>query len=129
MINNVSTALKSATNEFCLLIGPPPPPATTTTTTTNAITLDQQTTSSNKTIFNLVNTFAETEQMIDDFPNLLQEALSEPNLWKRPFSQVKDRYDDISKLLRRIIFDIRFIHRCTTILKAEAKLHSAQDTR
>jgi hypothetical protein len=114
MINSVSIALKSASDDFCSFIGP----------TTNVISIDQQTTS-----FNLMNTLAETEHIADDFPALLEEALSEPNFWKRPFIEVKDRYDDISKTLKRIILNIRFVHRCTTILKAEKKLHFAQESK
>jgi hypothetical protein len=114
MINSVSIALKSASDDFCSFIGP----------TTNVISIDQQTTS-----FNLMNTLAETERIADDFPALLEEALSEPNFWKRPFIEVKDRYDDISKTLKRIILNIRFVHRCTTILKAEKKLHFAQESK
>ena len=76
-----------------------------------------------------MNTLAGTERIADNYPALLEEALNEPNLWKRPFVEVKDRYDDISKTLRRIVLNIRFIHRCTTILKAETKLHFAQEAK
>lgn len=110
MINSVSMTLKSTSDDVCSFIGP----------TTNTISIDQPTTS-----FNLMNTLAETERIADDFPALLEEALSEPNFWKRPFIEVKDRYDDISKTLKRIMLNIRFVHRCTTILKAETKLNFA----
>jgi hypothetical protein len=115
MIKNVSNALKSACDDFCSFIGPS--------------VKDQQTTSSNKPSFNLIKTLGETERIADSFPALLDEALNEPNFWKRPFIQVKDRYDDISKSLRRISAGIRFVHRCTTILKAESKLHFAQEAK
>jgi len=115
MIKNVSAALKSSCDDFCSFIGPS--------------VKDQQTTSPNKTSFNLMKTLAETERIADSFPALLEEALNEPNFWKRPFIQVKDRYDDIAKCLRRISIDIRFVHRCTTILKAESKLHFAQEAK
>ncbi|CAF4141169.1 unnamed protein product, partial [Rotaria sordida] len=59
---------------------------------------------------------------------LLKEALNEPNFWKRPFLQVKDHYNDIGKCLRRISVDIRFVHRCTTILEVESKLYFAQES-
>ena len=125
MMDSVSVALKSATDDFCSLIEP-----TTTTAAINLNLIDQQiTSSSNKTSLNLMDTLAETELIVDTFPDLLEEALNEPNFWKRPFVEVKDRYNDISKTLRRIIFNIRFIHRCTTILKAESKLHFAQEAK
>ena len=89
----------------------------------------QATPFSSKTSFNLMNTLAGTERIADNYPALLEEALSEPNLWKRPFVEVRDRYEDISKTLRRIVLNIRFIHRCTTILKAETKLHFAQEAK
>lgn len=76
-----------------------------------------------------MKTLEETERIADSFPALLEEALNEPNFWKRPFVQVKDRYEDMSKSIRQIILDIRFIHRCTTILKAESKLHFAQEAK
>ena len=122
MINRVSIALKSANNDFCSFIGQSPSLPQTTTTNSNLI--DQQTTS-----INLMNTLAEVEQIADAFPALLEQALSEPNFWKRPFIEVKDRYDDISKTLRRIVLNIRFVHRCTTILKAETKLHFAHESK
>ena len=115
MIKNVSVALKSSCDDFCTFIGP------------SANT--QDTTSSSKPAFNLTKTLGETERIADSFPALLEEALNEPNFWKRPFVQVKDRYDDIAKALRRISVDIRFVHRCTTILKAESKLHFAQEAK
>ena len=114
MIDSVSTALKQASNDFCLFIDP----------TTSSNSTEQQTTS-----VNLMNTLAGIERIGDGFPSLLEEALNEPNFWKRPFIEVKDRYDDISKTLRRIILNIRFIHRCTTILKAETKLRFAQEAK
>jgi hypothetical protein len=114
MIDSVSIALKSASDDFCSFIGP----------TTNSNTAEQQTTS-----VNLMNTLAGIERIGDGFPSLLEEALNEPNFWKRPFIEVKDRYDDISKTLRRIILNIRFVHRCTTILKAETKLRFAQEAK
>jgi hypothetical protein len=106
MINSVSIALKSTTDEFCSLIEP---------------TANQQTTS--------FYSLAETERIADDFPALLEEALNEPNFWKRPFIEVKNHYNDISKTLKRIILNIRFIHRCTTILKAETKLHFPHEAK
>jgi hypothetical protein len=115
MIKNISAALKASCDDFCSFIGP----------SAN----DQQTTSPNKPPFNLMKTLGETERIADSFPALLEEALNEPNFWKRPFKQLKDRYDDISKSLRRISVDIRFVHRCTTILKAESKLHFAQEAK
>ncbi|CAF4578013.1 unnamed protein product [Rotaria sp. Silwood1] len=115
MIRNVSTALKSSSNKFCTFIGP-------------SVTY-QQNVSSNKTPFDLMKTLEETERIADSFPALLEEALNEPNFWKRPFIQVKDRYNDIAKSLRRISADIRFVHRCTTILEAESKLHFAQESK
>ncbi|CAF0734372.1 unnamed protein product [Rotaria sordida] len=122
MINNISVALKLACDNFCSFIEP----------TTNSILIDQQTTSSsssNKTTFDFMNTLAETEKIVDSFPALLEEALNEPNFWKRPFVEVKDCYDGMSKTLRRIIRNIRFIHRCTTILKAETQLHFALEAK
>ncbi len=115
MIKNVSNSLQSSCDDFCSFIGP------------NGT--DSPATSSTKTPFNLMKTLGETERIVDSFPVLLEEALNEPNFWKRPFIQVKDRYDDISKSLRRISVDIRFVHRCTTILKAESKLHFAQEAK
>ena len=115
MMKNVSAALKSSTDDFCSFIGP--------------TMTDQQRTSANKSSFNLVKTLGETERIADSFPALLEEALNEPNFWKRPFAQMKDRYGEISKSLRRISVDIRFVHRCTTILKAESKLHFAQEAK
>ena len=112
MIKNVSNSLKSSCDDFCAFIGP-----------------DPQVTSSTKTSSNLKKTLGETERIVDGFPTLLEEALNEPNFWKRPFIQVKDRYDEISKSLRRIVADIRFVDRCTTILKAESKLHFAQEAK
>jgi hypothetical protein len=114
MINDVSAALKSATDDFCTFIGPLSDPLVA---------------SPGKIPFNLMNTLAGTERIADNFPALLEEALNEPNFWKRPFVEVKDRYDDISKTLRQIILNIRFIHRCTTILNAETKLHLAQQAK
>lgn len=108
MIKNTSNSLKSACDDFCSFIG---------------------TTNETKSSANLLKTLGETERIADGFPALLEEALNEPNFWKRPFVQVKDRYDDLSKSLRRISADIRFIHRCTTILKAESKLHFAQQAQ
>ena len=107
---------RSASNDFCSFIG--------STTTTNSNSIDQQTTS-----FNLMTTLAKTESIADTFPELLEECLNEPNFWKRPFVEVKDRYSDISKTLQRIILNIRFVHRCTTILKAETKLHFTQQAK
>jgi len=115
MIDSVSAALKSASDDFCSFIEP---------TATNSNLIDPD-----RTSLNLMDTLATTELILDDFPALLEEALSEPNFWKRPFVEVKDRYDDISKILRRIIFNIRFVHRCTTILKAESKLHFTQEAK
>ncbi|CAF0792065.1 unnamed protein product [Rotaria sordida] len=115
MIKNVSAALKSASDSFCVFIDP-------------SVT-QKENISSNETPFNLMKTLAETERIADSFSALLDEALSEPNFWKRPFIQVKDRYDGISKSLRRITADIRFVHRCTTILEAESKLHFAQEAK
>jgi hypothetical protein len=115
MINNVSMALKSASDDFCSFIE---------STTPNSNLTDQQTSS-----FDLMDTLAKTEKIGDSIPTLLEEALNEPNFWKRPFVDVKDRYDDISKTLRRIILNIRFVHRCTTILKAETKLHFTQESK
>ncbi|CAF3165416.1 unnamed protein product [Rotaria sp. Silwood2] len=115
MIKNVSVALKSSTDNFCAFIDP--------------TIVREENTDTNKTPFNLMKTLAETERISDSFPALLNEALSEPNFWKRPFIQVKDRYDGISKSLRRISADIRFVHRCTTILEAESKLHFAQEAK
>ncbi|CAF0756356.1 unnamed protein product [Adineta ricciae] len=120
MINHVSSALKIATDDFCSFIEP---------NTANSNIADQSTSSSKKKPLYLTDTLSEIELITDDFPDLLEEALSEPNLWKRPFAEVKDRYDDISKTLRRIILNIRFVHRCTTILKAETKLHLAQEAK
>ena len=114
MMNSVSTALKSACDDFCSFIDP----------TINKISTDQQPTS-----FNLMNTLTETEEIADGFPALLEEALNEPNFWKRPFFEVKDRYDNVSKSLKRITLNIRFIHRCTTILKAETKLNFAHTAK
>ena len=114
MMNTVSTALKSACDDFCSFIDP----------TITKISTDQEPTS-----FNLVNTLTNTEEIADDFPALLEEALNEPNFWKRPFIEVKDRYDNISKSLQRIILNIRFIRRCTTILKAETKLNFAHTAK
>ncbi|CAF3703443.1 unnamed protein product [Rotaria sp. Silwood1] len=111
MIKNVSTSLKSSSDNFCSFI--------------DSSVIQQE----NNTSFNLMKTLSETERIADSFPALLDEALSEPNFWKRPFVQVKDRYYDISKCLRRIIADIRFVHRCTTILEAESKLHFAQEAK
>ncbi|CAF1578295.1 unnamed protein product [Rotaria sp. Silwood1] len=111
MIKNVSTSLKSSSDNFCSFI--------------DSSVIQQE----NNTSFNLMKTLSETERIADSFPALLDEALSEPNFWKRPFIQVKDRYYDISKCLRRIIADIRFVHRCTTILEAESKLHFAQEAK
>ncbi|CAF4619546.1 unnamed protein product, partial [Rotaria socialis] len=93
MINNVSAALKSACDDFCFFIGPSRPQLLSTT---SALLIGQQTTSSDKTPFNLMNTLAATETIVGAFPALLEEALSEPNFWKSPFIEVKDRYDDIS---------------------------------
>jgi hypothetical protein len=115
MIKNVSDALKSSCDDFCLFIGPS--------------VRDPQSTLLAKTSFDLMKTLGETERIADSFPVLLEEALNEPNFWKRPFIQVKDRYDDISKTLRRISVNIRFVHRCTTILEAESKLHFAQESK
>lgn len=119
MIKDVSSSLKSSTDDFCSFIGPTTTEPTPTPIPTPTI----------KSPFNLMNTLAAAERITDNFPSLLEEALSEPNFWKRPFVEVKDRYDDISKNLRRIILNIRFIHRCTTILKAETKLHFAQEAK
>lgn len=115
MIKNVSNALKVSCDDFCTFIGTPPVP--------------QKDALSNKSPFNLMKTLAETESIADAFPGLLDEATNEPNFWKRPFVQVKDRYHDIAKSLRRISADIRFVHRCKTILEAESKLHFAQEAR
>ena len=115
MFKNISNSLKASSNDFCLFIGPS--------------TTDQQSKSTTKTSFNLLKTLAETERITDSFPALLEEALNEPNFWKRPFIQVKDRYHDLSKSIRRICADIRFVHRCTTILRAESKLHFAQEAK
>ena len=124
MIKDVSESLKSSTDDFCSFIGP------TTTEPTSTLTPTPTTSPPTmKSPFNLMNTLAAAERITDNFPSLLEEALSEPNFWKRPFVEVKDRYDDISKNLRRIILNIRFIHRCTTILKAETKLHFAQEAK
>lgn len=121
MINNVSIALKVACDDFCSFIG---------STTESKITLtDSQAILSSKSAGDFMNRLAKTEQMVDSFPALLEEALSEPNFWKRPFTEVKDRYYDISQTIRRIIRNVRFIHRCTTILKAEARLYLALETR
>lgn len=116
MIKNVTGALKSSCDDFCSFIGP----STTNPQITTAVT---------KAPSDLLKTLAETERIADSFPVLLEEAINEPNFWKRPFVQVKDRYDDISKSLRRISVDIRFVHRCTTILEAESKLHFAQEAK
>lgn len=120
MINQISSTLKFAIDDFCSFIEP---------TTTNSNIADQSTLSSKKKPLYLTDTLSEIELITDDFPDLLEEALSEPNLWKRPFAEVKDRYEDISKTLRRISLNIRFVHRCTTILKAETKLHLAQEAK
>ena len=124
MIKDVSASLKSVTDDFCSFIGP-----------TNGATMTDQPAaappppSSEKVPFNLIGTLGRTERIADNFPALLEEALNEPNFWKRPFVEVKDRYGDISKTLRRIILNIRFVHRCTTILKAETKLHFAHEAK
>ena len=116
MLKNVTGALKSSCDDFCAFIGP-------------SSTNPQITTAVTKTPSNLMKVLGETERIADSFPALLEEAINEPNFWKRPFVQVKDRYDDISKSLRRISVDIRFVHRCTTILEAESKLHFAQEAK
>ncbi|CAF0895167.1 unnamed protein product [Adineta ricciae] len=115
MIGNVSESLKSSTEDFCSFIRP--------------IIGDSKGASGNKPSFNLNKTLGETERIADSFPVLLEEALNEPNFWKRPFVQIKDRYGEVAKSLRRISVDIRFVHRCTTILKAESKLHFAQEAK
>ncbi|UJR33996.1 hypothetical protein I4U23_021411 [Adineta vaga] len=120
IIDSVSTALKSASNDFCSFIE---------TTAIHSSSVAQAVPLSNQNSSNLTDTLTNIELITDDFPNLLEEALSEPNLWKRPFAEVKDRFDDISKILRRIMLNIRFVHRCTTILKAETKLHFAQEAK
>ncbi|CAF0776184.1 unnamed protein product [Rotaria sp. Silwood1] len=122
MIDNISVALKSACDDFCSFIE-------SSTPITNSVLIDPQTISTNTPTFDLMNTLAETEKIVDNFPALLEEAHNEPDFWKRPFVEVKDRYDDISKALRRIIRNIRFVHRCTTILKAETQLHFALKAR
>ena len=78
---------------------------------------------------NIQKILSETERLADTLPVLIDEALNEPNLWKRPFIQVKDHYHDLAKSLRQITTDIRFIHRCTIILKAESKLHFALEAK
>ena len=115
MISNVSDSLKSSTEDFCSFIRP--------------VVVDSKGASGNKPSFNLTKTLGETERIADSFPVLLEEALNEPNFWKRPFVQIKDRYGEVAKSLRRISVDIRFVHRCTTILKAESKLHFAQEAK
>lgn len=117
MIKNTSDALKSSCEDFCSFIGPSTKSATGKKT-------DEKKLSSN-----FLKTVGETERIANSFPPLLEEALNEPNFWKRPFIQVKDRYDDIAKSFRRISADIRYIHRCTTILKSESKLHMAQEAK
>ncbi|CAF1100237.1 unnamed protein product [Adineta steineri] len=129
MIDSASMALKSVSDDFCSFIEPTITVTTTSTPTTDSNLIDQLAIPSNKTSINLMDTLAETERIADDFPDLLEEALSEPNLWKRPFIEVKDRYNDMSKTLRRILRNIRFVHRCTTILKAETKLHLVQEAK
>ncbi|CAF3118560.1 unnamed protein product [Rotaria sp. Silwood2] len=115
MIKNISAALKSSSNDFCAFIGPSG--------------THKKNISPNKTPSNLMKILGETECIADSFPALLEEALNEPSFWKRPFIHVKDRYNDIAKSLRRISVDIRFVHRCTTILEAESKLHFAQEAK
>ncbi|CAF1604796.1 unnamed protein product [Rotaria magnacalcarata] len=115
MIKNVSGSLQASCDDFCTFIGPSVTP--------------QPNTSSKQASFNLMKTLGETESIADSFPALLDEAINEPNFWKRPFVQVKDRYNDVAKSLRRISANIRFVHRCTTILEAESKLHFAQEAK
>ena len=110
-MKNVSLALESSINDFCGLIESNSGEAT------------------KKPAVPLMKLLSETERLADSFPALLEEALNEPNFWKRPFVQVKDRYDDLAKSLRQIALDIRFVHRCSTILKAESKLHFAQEAK
>ena len=117
MVKNTSNALKSSCENFCSFIGPSKQSGT------------EQKTDENKSSSNFLKTVGETERIADGFPSLLDEASNEPNFWKRPFLQIKDRYDDIAKSFRRISADIRYIHRCTTILKAESKLHFAQEAK
>ena len=111
MLKNVSLALESTIGDFCSLIE------------SNSVEVAKKPSAS------LLKLLGETERMAESFPALLEEALNEPNFWKRPFIQVKDRYDDLGKSLRQIVADIRFVHRCTTILKAESKLHFAQQAK
>ena len=113
MITDVSEVLHSAADEFCSFVG-----------TTNSLSPSADQASSN-----LLDTLTETECIVDSFPQLLDEALSEPNLWKRPFVEVKDRYNEINNSIRNIIRTIRFVRRCTTILKAESKLHLVQEDK
>ncbi|CAF3856262.1 unnamed protein product [Rotaria sp. Silwood1] len=111
MITGVSEALHAATDDFCSFVD-----------TTNGLSPSTDQASSD-----LLNTLTETECIVDSFPALLDEALNEPNLWKRPFVEVKDRYNEINNSIRNIIRTIRFVRRCTTILKAESKLHLVQE--
>jgi hypothetical protein len=113
MITGVSEVLHSAADDFCSFVG-----------TTNGLSPSTDQASSD-----LLNTLNETERIVDSFPELLDEALNEPNLWKRPFVEVKDRYNEINNSIRNIIRTIRFVRRCTTILKAESKLHLVQEDK
>ncbi|CAF3156697.1 unnamed protein product, partial [Rotaria sp. Silwood2] len=75
MITGVSEVLHSAADDFCSFVG-----------TTNGLSP-----STDQAASDLLNTLNETERIVDSFPELLDEALNEPNLWKRPFVEVKDR--------------------------------------
>lgn len=110
-MKNGSMALESTLGDFCALIQ------------LNSVE------GTKKPAVPLMKLLSETERMADSVPALSEEALNEPNFWKRPFVQVKDRDDDLAKSLRQIALDIRFVHRCTTILKAESKLHFAQEAK
>lgn len=117
MVKNTANALKSSCEDFCSFIGP------------SKVSDTEKKADENKSSSNFLKIVGETERIADGLPSLLDEALNEPNFWKRPFVQIKDRYDDIAKSFRRISADIRYIHRCTTILKAESKLHFAQEAK
>ena len=114
MIKDVSKGLKLATDDFCSFIGS---------------NLDSPVNDANKASSILSSTLAGVDNIADGYSALLEEALNEPNFWKRPFVEVKDRYDAISKMLQRIVLNIRFVQRCTLILRAETKLHFAQEAK
>ncbi|CAF0925935.1 unnamed protein product [Didymodactylos carnosus] len=110
MIKTVCDALKFTTDEFCAFVE-------------NAASNEQE------QKFDIMLSLTTTEKQLETFPSLLREANNEPDLWRISFNQLSGHYAEIGRSLQIVVSCIRYIHRCTTILKAESNLIKVKQRR